>query len=454
MFLRAEEPGADAVSRAPAVAPPSDPQIEWSRQQVFVGQQVLLQVSLRHSVQQQPSWEAPSFAGFLVQRLPVQGGQLERDASGRAVRLTRFTEVLFPTRDGVLEVPRSNVLLQDQRGRAVRVGVPATQIVAVAPPTLGRPDAFAGAVGDVSVRIRPERLETDLSSSIAFQVDVLGTVHPSQLPSLDFEALLGDSAEIYPRPGKTSIIDRQGELVVRRTYRFDLVGRAAGELRLPALSIPYFDPLLRTYREATTDPLRIVVHDASDLSEPALRADGGASREDDPRSDDGASPGAPSVPGATSIVWERLPYLWAGFRVVAVVAAFAAFGAYRRRRGRRIGQPNGARGARAGASTDASSPISSVTPADSTLPGWLDQTTEPDSSLRAELRAAIVRRHGTRARSWTARDLERQQRDPEAAELLTALDRLQFAPAPEGDVDARLVERVRSYVAGVLHRDS
>jgi len=418
----------------PEVPEPSAAQIRWSRSPVRVGQQVMLEVMLQHSVTQEPRWRAPEFAGFLVERLPAQGSALERDLRGRAVRTTRFFRVLFPTRPGHLEVPESAIVLQDRRGVEVRVVVPSAALTAESPPLEGRPSDFRGAVGDVSVRIARLEDNVSLRGYIPLRVDVVATAHPAQLAEPDFAELLSEAGEVFPERTQTSMAVRQGELVSRRTYRFSLVPRRVGELTIPALSLAYFDPMLERYRFATTAPLTVeVVRDPAVEPPPAESLDAR-----DPVGREAADDDASAAGGAGDVM-PILAVGWTVLRSVALACALIGLFLVQRRR-RRNSSMDQARTAKP-TSRARAEPAEAVGSSATEL-----SARERVRAVRADLREYLAVLHGLELSAVSTSELARRIRDDEAIEILQRLDRLAFASECSEAELSSWAERARRYL--------
>ncbi len=125
---------------------------------------------------------------------------------------------------------------------------PATLTV-TALPEAGRPNDFAGLIGPLDASASIDRARISTGEGAVFTVTLTGPqVALGHRPTLTLPA----SVQAYPKD------DDEGKPGVRR-FRWDLVPGTAGEITLPALTFPYFDPSARTYRRSSTTPLTITV---------------------------------------------------------------------------------------------------------------------------------------------------------------------------------------------------
>ena len=421
--------------------------VYWSRPQVFVGEQVRFEVELSHPVSLDPRWSPPPFDGFLAERLPSEGGPMQRDAEGRSVRTTRFLRALFPARVGVLEVAPSTVVLVGRNGQQSEVAVPGASLRVDPLPEEARPPSFDGeTVGQVRLRLTPLDERIALGGAARVRVVVFGTAHLGSVRELDLAQWLGSDVEVFREPPVLERTARDRELISRRSFTFALVPQRAGPLALPALEIPFFDPSRGIYRLARTEPSVVQVDPATEAeARPAVPA---------------SQPPAGGSPDDPTPIGERVLALTLG--LVALVGLAWLWG---RSRGRAAdGSAPQARGPGSGdREPQRPAPTSTRVPAPS--PAELRQRLDaldrspdrPDLAveLRACLRAALHLRHGSPSEALSVADLEARATDPEAVALLRVLDHARFSPdAPGlGDPSARIAE-VRRYLESALSEAS
>lgn len=116
-------------------------------------------------------------------------------------------------------------------------------------PDEGRPADFTGLIGPLEASAAIERPRIAAGEGTIFTLTLKGPqVGLGKRPTLT----LPPGVQAYPKDdddGKT------GE----RHFRWDLVPANAGEITLPALSFPYFDPVSHSYQRATSSALTMTV---------------------------------------------------------------------------------------------------------------------------------------------------------------------------------------------------
>ncbi len=416
--MRALVLGLAAVAAAPARGTePAACQavVELEPLRAFVGQQVTYRLRiLRRADVADVRWIDPlDFRSLRAEWLP--GRSPDPRISGIGAHRLVFEErrALFPARAGRLTTPRARMACVTEDGET-SFQVPEAVLDVQALPEHGRPPGFAGIVGAVEVRASLTRRAVSLGESVPFTVTIWGPANVWRVPPP-----LGDppelpGAEVFAHP-PTSSLDAGDRLVVRRSFRFDLVPRKAGVLRVPALRVPYLDAAGGHYAVAETAALALTVRDAAPVAEDGELAPARADR---------------LAPGGAGGRWRRV--LAAGAVLLALGAVLAR--ALWRRRPRRAPSREAELLGRAEVARSRGDP-----------------TGEADA-LAGALRSALER-HGLAPREratpelLTAHPLSAPVR--EAVDLLQALDAVRFAPAGgvTGRVDPEAVRQVLGRLA-------
>ena len=390
------------VAHAPARAEDRDVldvRVSLDREQVFVHEQVVLSLIVRHSADARASWEPPPFDGFWAERLGTRA--LPSDGTGSNV--TEFRRALFPTRAGEVAIAASKLVLVGEAGSEREIAVPGTRIRVVPLPADVPSDALVGQL-EVRVMAGDDRVRLGKSLGLTVELTGEGNVWDAAPPAL--EPLLGPGVEVFPEAPRLSIGEGGGRATTRRTFRYELVPSSAGTMRLPPVRFAFFDPRARALSSAESEPLAFAVFEGS-----------AAAEEREP--------------------WENRPRLREvaplplGTIALAVAAvlggALASFGLWRRSRLTSVG----------GAAPPAPRAVFDAALAARDTPACLPL-------LARAVRAGIHARHHVDALPLTTDEIAARVSDREALELLAALDRTRFAG--DGRPDAALVERVRAYL--------
>ncbi len=370
--------------------------VTLDRATVFLHEQVVLTVLVRHPADARASWEPPPFDGFWAERLGTRG--LPGDERGR--HLTEFRRALFPTRTGEVAIAASKLVLVGEGGAEREIAVPGARIL-VAPLPDGVPaDSL---VGQLEVIVRADDTRLRLGKALALTVELAGegNVWDARPPAL--EPLLGADVEVFPETPRVSIGESGGRATSRRTFRYALVPARAGTLEIGPVRFPYFDPKTGALASAQSQPLQVRVFAGGD--EPEARA---------PWESRSATRPAPPIP------WG---WVVAGLLVSAAIFAGLgrAFGLFAKR-------------------ADRPRPPSPRALFDAALEAR--DTDECLPRLASAVRAGIAARQGFDAQSLTSEELAARVSDPETRALLQALDRARFGRG--GHADDALIERVRA----------
>lgn len=223
-----------------------------------VGEQVLYRVRvLRRDEVVRVDWaQPPVFPSARAEALPPEP---RADVRLGGVTWHAHDEVraLFPERAGALRLGGAALRCELEAGDAQQVPVPEAELLVEAVPEAGRPPDFAGLVGPLLLHltVTPERVELGQAVRVAVLARGSGNLWLLEQP---FPEGAFGSAEVFERPAEL-VLERGNALFLRQHLALDVVPRALGSLRVPALEISYFDPARDTYRVATTEEVQVLV---------------------------------------------------------------------------------------------------------------------------------------------------------------------------------------------------
>ena len=233
---------------------------------VYVGQQANYQVGVflgddvRARLRRNPEFVPPEMSGMLAYELPVTHGVVPGGGRGR-LEVHVFERAVFPLLAGVHEVPPARLsyslpltrqFFSREESHVLRSEP--TRVVAIAPPSEGRPSDFVD--GAVASGLRVDALVRDESAArvgdpllLTVRVSGRGNVNLFPRPRLDLPWAQAVAADERVTLDSTS-------RVVTGTKEFDwlVTPRAAGRAVLPRIRYPYFDPYGERYLLAVTEP--------------------------------------------------------------------------------------------------------------------------------------------------------------------------------------------------------
>ncbi len=236
---------------------------------VYVGQQanyevaVFLNETVRDRLRRNPTFFPPDMQSMLAYDLPSRGEPPRRRVGSRCFDALVYQRALFPLMAGRFAIPPAQLVYSlplsasfFSREETHELQTDSTIIVAVEPPRSGRPMDFGGAVGAIKLAARLDTTVARVGDPLVLTVNVSGT----------------GNVKLFPRPSVSvpwaTLVNGDERVRVDSTSRriagskeFDwvLTPRLAGELDLPPIRYPYFNPESRHYEVAATRGSRILI---------------------------------------------------------------------------------------------------------------------------------------------------------------------------------------------------
>ncbi|MDH3457068.1 MAG: BatD family protein, partial [Gemmatimonadota bacterium] len=215
--------------------------------------------SVREQLRNPPTLEAPNVRGGWVYPQPAPTDvALSRRVAGRWYDLFVLHQVVFPLTAGELEigpasvsysVPLSTSFLSRELRREGR-SEPSTLRVGPLPPTPGG-TTFSGAAGEgITVSLDASTTELRPGDAAVVRVEIRGRGNVALWPEPHLRWPAGLRA--YRQDVSVDLAIEEGRIGGSKTYEYFVVADSAGRLLVPGLSYPYFDPVARRYRDATT----------------------------------------------------------------------------------------------------------------------------------------------------------------------------------------------------------
>ncbi|MFO7567548.1 MAG: BatD family protein [Enhygromyxa sp.] len=272
------EPVESLVEEGKAGDQPEDASAEvivWpvvDKAKVYVGEQIVYQLQIWDRSNGNLSiTSAPTFKDFWSEDLlPDERSrrrlQERKLVSGVPYRVHHAVRrALFPQKAGTLTIGGPEVQMQPMAGLFGGGGPPRTFVgrslaVEVLPlPAEGQPANFrANNVGQlrISANIDRSALRQGEAVRLTIRVTGAGNIALIELPELP-EAPGLRSYDPKPQTPKFEI--SRGKLEGSRVFSVLLVANEAGELTIPAIELPYFDPSTARYEVAKTEPITLQV---------------------------------------------------------------------------------------------------------------------------------------------------------------------------------------------------
>lgn len=198
------------------------------------------------------------------------GPTIERN--GKTFATVELTRAFVPTLPGTLHIP-SSLLRFSWASRfqedAIADPIPldrqngfvlgAARDLAIAPlPSAGRPADFGNAVGNFTIASSASPQELRVGQTVQLELTIAGQGNLAQLapPALDQLPGLALQGRSERTEGRTRVI------------RYDLAVTATKVFAIPAIALPFFDPVAGTYRTAESQPIPLRIERDSAPAEP------------------------------------------------------------------------------------------------------------------------------------------------------------------------------------------
>jgi hypothetical protein len=257
---------------------------------VYVGQQATYQIAVflddevRQRLRRNPEFVPPELRGLLAYDLPAGRSSLRgRVIDGRRYDVHVFQRAVFPVAPGRLQIPPAQLTYAlplasgfFSREESYSARSEAVRLVAIEPPTAGRPADWTGAVGRLRATARLDSSAARVGDPVVLTLRVEGVGNVKLLPRPTLRVPWATAVE-----GEERVELDSSALAVRGAKEFDwiLTPRSAGAREVPAIRYAFFDPTARAYdvAEAQALPIEVLPGTLADAGAPgATAAAGGA----------------------------------------------------------------------------------------------------------------------------------------------------------------------------------
>jgi hypothetical protein len=237
---------------------------------VYVGQQATYQVGvfiddqLRLRLRHNPEFIPPDAQGMLsyelagISRLPEV-----RHVGHRLYEVHVFERAFFPLAAGRYNVPSAQLVYSlplstsfFSREETHTLVAESLTVIARAPPLAGRPPDYVGAVGDVTIAAHLDSVAARVGDPMLLTLSIEGRGNVKLFPRPAVALSWGTIV-----PGEVRVRLDTTAQEVRGTKEFDwlITPHDSGQLTLPPVRYPYFDPYSERYEIAATSPSAVHV---------------------------------------------------------------------------------------------------------------------------------------------------------------------------------------------------
>jgi tetratricopeptide (TPR) repeat protein len=237
---------------------------------VYVGEQATYQVGVflnddvRYRLRRNPEFIPPELRSMLAYDLSAPRSFVsKRVIDGRHYEVHVFQRALFPLTAGRYEIPaaRLNYSLPlsasfFSREESHQLKSETVPLVVIDPPQTGRPTDYNGAVGRLALEAHVDSGEAKVGDPLVLTVRVTGDGNVSFFPRPAVRVPWG---QLVPAEERVQL--DSSATVVRGAKEFDWVITPArsGDVEVPPIRYPFFNPYTERYELAVTSPQRLSV---------------------------------------------------------------------------------------------------------------------------------------------------------------------------------------------------
>ena len=237
---------------------------------VYVGEQATYQVGVflnddvRYRLRRNPEFIPPELRSMLAYDLSAPRSFVsKRVIDGRHYEVHVFQRALFPLTAGRYEIPAARLnyslplsasFFSREESHQLRSEV--VPLVVIDPPQAGRPADYNGAVGRLALETHVDTGVAKVGDPLVLTVRVTGDGNVSFFPRPEVHVPWG---QLVPAEERVQLDSSAN--VVRGAKEFDWVITPArsGDVEVPAIRYPFFNPYTERYELAVTAPQRLSV---------------------------------------------------------------------------------------------------------------------------------------------------------------------------------------------------
>jgi hypothetical protein len=250
---------------------------------VYVGQQanyevaVFLNETVRERLRRNPTFFPPDMQSMLAYDLPTKGDPPRRQVGSHCFDALIYQRALFPLMAGrfaiqpaqlVYSLPLSASFFSREESHEIQTD--STVIVAIDPPTQGRPADYGGAVGNLRVAAKLDNVGSRVGDPMRLTVRVSGTGNVKLFPRPEVGVPWGS---LVKGDERVQVDENARKIAGSKEFDWVLTPKIAGELDLPPIRYPYFNPDSRRYEVASTSPTKVRVGAGSLASSDTARTE-------------------------------------------------------------------------------------------------------------------------------------------------------------------------------------
>lgn len=253
---------------------------ELNKKTAYVNEQVTLSIKFCHAVSllSQPDYTPPQTTDFWSDMIEPQRTYYQ-NINGRRYNVIEINTALFPTRSGELNIGQAMVVVNVKtkssrrrdpfsmfgnmfdRGQTKTVRTQPLKIKVLPLPTKNKPPGFSGTVGEFFITSSADKLKTEVNQPITVTYKISGTGNIKTVAEPKIEDLA--DFRIYRAATSQKITKTDGVIGGYKVFEETYIPKRAGKLTIPAVSLNYFNPRTKRYKNIATKPINLDVKQAA-----------------------------------------------------------------------------------------------------------------------------------------------------------------------------------------------
>jgi hypothetical protein len=200
-------------------------------------------------------YSKPETTGFWTEDLPPQN-QYYQVVAGRRYLVTEVKMGLFPTAVGAQTVGPASLRIEGFfSGQNLKTDPLTVQALSLLQG--GQPADFSGAVGQYQVTAWLDKSEATVNEPVTLSFKISGIGNVQTVPEPLWPEL--ESFRSYEAKSTTHTSTENYKVQGEKTFEKLFIPREAGQYTIPSFRLTYFDPEIRAYRTAETEPLALTI---------------------------------------------------------------------------------------------------------------------------------------------------------------------------------------------------
>ncbi len=253
-----------------------------SKKTAYVGEQLIYSFKLFHRVEAKNFDLSMPFGASHFQKEDLgKAKSYQSVINGIQYQVQEIAVALFPIKPGNAEIPSAMLDLDiyhrtrsNRRGffndpffgqgiraehKVLRSKPLSVEILAL--PEKNKPLGFKKIIGQFNIQanLGKNDLEVGDTTTLTITVSGKGNIRGVTFPEPD----LNNQFKVYPDQPEFKQTVAANQITGQKIFKFALVPLQAGTVTLPALTLDYFDPEAKDYRQVKTRPITLSVHPSS-----------------------------------------------------------------------------------------------------------------------------------------------------------------------------------------------